>query len=144
MSVGIRNHILMLIEADDEPVRGKTQFMNQMFLICKEVCPELEGSFFPYQFGPYSNKIAKEFNWLKQNEFIEMRKEGNLLIFLLTEKGRLELNQSLISIFDTAMIDIKKSQITRIKRTTHDLGLKKTREYLESVYPEYFINARPA
>lgn len=129
----IRDHILVLIGADDVPAIGKTLFMYQMFLIFKEVSLEVYPPFFPYQLGPYSNAVAHECNWLKDNDIIKVSKKGRRWIFELTDKGR-----TLVGFISA----YKKGRISHIKKTAHDVGLKGMTKMVKSKYPEYFVNAR--
>jgi len=128
---------------DSGPVVGKTLLMSQIFLICKEVSPEMNIPFFPYQLGPYSNEVAREFNQLIKESFIDMQPLGNTFIFSITAKGKAELkSQPLLMHYDTAMLEVKRSQIERINKTTQELGLAKTTEFLKSQYAVYFTRAR--
>ena len=136
----VQNHILMLIGADDVPVQGKTLFVYQIFLIFKEVSPEVYPPFFPYQLGPYSNAVSHECNWLISNKFVTAAKKGRGWTFELTDKGKSFI--ATLSMNTTPSGLIKRSQISRIKKCTHDIGLKKTTKFLKKKYPEYFINAR--
>lgn len=142
MEAAVQRHILMLLDVNDEPVQGKTMLMYQLFQIFREVSPELKVPYFPYQFGPYSNIVARAINWLKKHELIDIKKVGRTWMFTITEKGKLELMQNVIHKTDEILKGIKVSQIARIKTTTHEMGLRETRESIKIRYPQYFINAR--
>ena len=131
----VRNHILILIGADDGPVKGKTMFVYQMFIIFKEISPEDDPSFFPYQFGPYSTAVAHECNWLIDNKLITATKEGRGWKFELTDKGK-------SSASSLTMPKTKKTKIAQLKKDTHDYGLKSTTKLLKTKYPQYFVNSR--
>lgn len=129
----IRSHIMALIEANNTPVIGKTLFMYQIFLVFKEVSPGIGVTFFPYQLGPYSNPIAHEFNWLIDNGFIEVSKKGRNTHFTCTEKGKG---------YSKYTLKPKMTQIARIKKVAHNLGLKATMASFRLKYPQYMINSR--
>lgn len=131
----VRDHILVLIERCKVPVRGKTLFMHMMFMVFKWVSPELEIPFFPYQFGPYSNPVANECNWLADKDFITVTKKGRSWNFELTDKGRDRVGSITIS-------ERKMEKIAKIKKDTHNCGLSSTIELGKEKYPEYFIYAR--
>ena len=142
MEPAIKDHILMLLDVNDEPVQGKTMLMHQLFQIFKEVSPEFKVPYFPYQFGSYSNPVAKMVNWLKKHEFIDINKVGRTWLFSISEKGKMELSQNLLTKEAEFHRELKIAHIARIKTTTHELGLRETRESLRLRYPVYFKDAR--
>jgi uncharacterized protein YwgA len=113
-----------------------------MFLVCKEVSPELNIDFFPYQFGPYSNQVAYECNWLVEKDCIIGKKVGRTWNLSITELGKSKITQEKLTNYDKAQFEVKLNQIARIKKSAQELGLKKTTEFLKSHYPAYFKNSR--
>lgn len=66
--------ILRLFALDDnKPIRGKTRITKELFIIAMEYDPEFKEAvyFYPYNFGPYSSRLAHRMNFLmRQGYFI--------------------------------------------------------------------------
>jgi uncharacterized protein YwgA len=136
----IRPYILALFNSDNgSPVKGRIMLIKQTFLIAKKIVPSLAKimEFFPYLYGPYSNEIAKEVNWLIKNGYVNTHKKGRDFIYELTVKGREYAEEITQHIPKDTLI-----QIEKMKRTTQDLGLNNVLEMVYRQFPDYAIYSR--
>ncbi len=132
--------ILSLIYANGKfPIRGKTVFIKQVFIIAKEIEPEIDPvlEFYPYQIGPYSTVLARMLNvWIREG-IISADKVGRDWIFTLTEEGE-RIVKEFIAQIPSNQID----QISKMKSTTSEWGTQGILDYVYNRYPEYAITSR--
>lgn len=136
----IVQHILALFMSDDAaPIRGRIMLVKETFLLVKEIVPELSETvrFFPYQWGPYSNDVAKAVNWLIDNGHVETTKENRETVYSLTPEGRNFAQKATRAIEEDVL-----ENIAKMKRTTHEIGLTRLLRFIYSQYPQYATHSR--
>jgi uncharacterized protein YwgA len=132
--------VLVLLNADNKsPVRGKTVFIKQVFLLAKEIIQEIDDNleFYPFQIGPYSTVLAKLLNEMIRENLIEAETKGGKWIFSITEKGE-QIAKDAIELLSENQIQ----EINRMKRTTSEWGVSGVLRYVYRNYPEYAIDSR--
>ena len=130
----IKSYILALLEGD--PIKGKTKFVHQLFLIAKDIIKEeVDFKFFPYQFGPYSTIVAEQFNSLIDQGHMKHSKSGNTHLFELTDSGKELLRQQDL---DTQILE----KIQSLKKATANHRVKDMLDIIRAKYPEYMVDAR--
>lgn len=133
-------YILALFMSDDAaPIRGRIMLVKEAFLLVKEIVPELTETvrFFSYQWGPYSNDVAKTVNWLIDNGYVESSKKNRETVYSLTPKGKI-FAQNATSAIDKDVFE----NIAKMKRTTHEIGLSRLLTFIYSQYPQYATHSR--
>lgn len=134
--------ILAFLDANNRAtVEGKVLFTKQIFILTKEIVPNLakEFEFFPSQFGPYSTELAKRVNRMLEERLIEASKSGRAWAFKITDKGIEILKNIPQSEIDNEEIIQK---VAVMKETTQQWGRKKVLNYIYARYPEYGFYAR--
>ncbi|MHA2143253.1 MAG: hypothetical protein ACXADD_17380 [Candidatus Thorarchaeota archaeon] len=132
--------ILTLLAANDgSSVRGRIMLVKQIFIMAKEILPELSEPmhFFPYQWGPYSNVVANAVNQLVDDELVSVEKDGREDIFKLTSTGMKAAEKVAKSLPEDVILDIAK-----MKRTTQEVGLRRVLQFIYSNYPQYAVHSR--
>jgi uncharacterized protein YwgA len=129
--------ILALLGANDgAPITGKTVLIKQVFIMAKEIAPEIDPAleFYPYQIGPYSSVLAKLLNeWIKKG-IIHANKDGRDWVFSLSEKGQQYFCEM------TGKLSPKQfEQIEKMKSSTAEWGTKGILNYVYERYPEYAV-----
>src|SRR2546425_3955050 len=139
--VTVDDLVLGLLYAEpDRPVKGGLMMMKLLFLIGKEIEPELDQllSFFPKDFGPYSQKVASSLNRLEQTSLVSSRKSaaesGDLerTDFKLTSLGRERARVA----FDRLRPETR-AKVQQLRRGAEELGYSGILRYVYSKYPEY-------
>lgn len=134
MHVTVQSYILALLQGD--PVKGKTKVVHQLFLIAKEIAnKKIDFAFFPYQLGPYSNVVAKQFGFLIDEGHVKHSRVGNIHLFELTNSGRNLLEQQDL---DASILE----KIQSLKKTTANHRVKDMVAIIRAKYPQYMVNAR--
>jgi len=136
----IRTYLLALFRANDNaPIEGHIMLMKQSFILFKEIVPALseEAHFFPHQWGPYSNVVAEQINAFVNQGYIRVYKEGRSEVFVLTEEGMRLAQGTTQGIAGDILQDI-----SRMKRTTQEIGLKRVLRFVYSQYPQYSRRSR--
>jgi uncharacterized protein YwgA len=129
----------LFLANDNSPIRGKIMLIKQAFIIGKEIIPELSESmhFFPYQWGPYSNIVAKTINTLIQLGLVSDKKKGRDDVFYLTSDG-VEAAKDAAKLLPEDVLD----DISKMKHTTQEVGLKRLLRFIYSNYPQYATQSR--
>lgn len=133
----VSDAILMLLYAQpDKPIYGRTSMMKQVFLLTREVLPELvqDPKFVKHRYGMYSFYVA---NCLSNLEFTEKlsrhgRKNTRVESFQITEKGKESIARKFLELPESVQSNI------RTKRMGWDqLGYDGILRYVYAKYPEY-------
>jgi uncharacterized protein YwgA len=131
--------ILALLGANDgAPITGKTVLIKQVFIMAKEIAPEIDPAleFYPYQTGPYSSVLAKLLNeWIKRG-LIHANKDGRDRVFSLSEKG-----QQYFCEMTGRLSPEQFDQIEKMKSSTAEWGTRGILNYVYERYPEYVLAA---
>lgn len=67
--ISAENFVLLLLDSNNQQnINGKLYFQKEMFLIVKEICPnlDLDLNFQPYPYGPYSKRLSDLLDELNQ------------------------------------------------------------------------------
>jgi len=87
--------LITLAAQPDKPIYGKTMFMKQIFVIYEEIFKNKsdfriqDGEYYPYKFGPFSDKVVDTTNdlvWSGNMEIINPRKNAGA-VYKLTPNG---------------------------------------------------------
>jgi len=135
-----RKHILSLLYVDgNSPIHGKTMLIKQVFILAKEIVPEIDPvlDFYPYQIGPYSTILARMLNaWIREG-IVSAEKTNRDWAFSLTEKGKQNVEKYLEEI-DNDILD----KTRKMKKVTLEWGTNGILNYVYRNYPEYAITSR--
>lgn len=132
------NFVLLLLNSNDKKsIAGKLCFQKEMFLIVKEICPNLdiELKFQPYHYGPYSKNLADLLNNLSKNSLINIDESSDTCTYSITEKGVKKISE--VNIPWEILEKIK-----NLKINSNKLGYKGLIRYVYFNYPEYAENSR--
>lgn len=129
---------ILLGSNSGEKIRGRLRMTKELFLISKTISPELEKpfNFFPYQFGPYSSRLAMRMNDLIETKQLSLVYTQRDWAYLLTQEsldGAKELLKTLSS-------DVRK----RIEALKHRMKRMSTRRIIKEIYnkyPEYTLKS---
>lgn len=125
--------ILLLLNANDrEKIKGKLCFQKEVFLIVKEICPNLDHdlNFEAYHYGPYSKNLVNLLDYLENDSLISIEKNKNSCSYSITMEGVERLSQVDVS------EDILR-KISNLKRRSHQLGYEGLLRYVYFNYPDY-------
>lgn len=137
--------IFILMYANkDKPITGRLVFVKEIFLLAKEVIPQLDKKyqFFPADFGPYSTVFANTVDQLINKKCIKVEFTTNdfgepLHRFSLTDGGKIEALKS----FDKLSESLK--NIIMLKRKGWDqLGYTGIVRLVYAKYPMYTVNSK--
>ncbi len=124
----LHNFIILLANANDEPVRGRTKFQKMMFLLSnrfdeiREQC-----SYDKDDFGPHSKVILKELEYLDQVGVLS----DNSSEIVITKLGK-EIAKEIIKKEDSDVLRI----IKEYKEFLNDLDTKELLAYIYSAFPD--------
>jgi predicted HTH domain antitoxin len=130
----VKKYSLLLLNAiDNEPIKGRTRFMKELFLISKNV-PELEEEtdFEAYSYGPSSDYVS---NALEELEVVRLVDKINDS-YMLNDLGK--------EIVNIIKKDISKSEMELIedmKRLCNDLNTDEMLALVYHTYPEMTIES---
>ena len=84
--------IILLLFAQDKPIRSKTVLFKELFVFEKEIFKNVNienCKFIPYYYGPYSFYVASKIQYLTVSGFIEIYRKNfdNVAEYKLTKKG---------------------------------------------------------
>src|SRR2546427_9409958 len=139
--VTVDDLVLGLLYAEqDRPVKGGLMMMKLLFLVGKEIEPGVDQmlSFFPKDFGPYSQKVASSLNRLEQKSLITSRKSaaesGDLerTDFRLTPEGKERARLA----FEKLRPETR-AKVHQLRRGAEEFGYSGILRYVYSKYPEY-------
>jgi hypothetical protein len=95
--------ILVLLCSSKRPVKGAISLMKASFLLFKEKLrefnvPAISPNFIPYYYGPYSFDIDQSLYSLERQGLIIIKgkRSSDKESFILTEKGKMELEEFII------------------------------------------------
>ncbi len=138
--------LLVLLGADNgRPVRGRTVFVKEMFVIGKEVVQQVDEKFdfFPSRYGPYSAFFQPNLDALVSRKLVHEEEAVGLsrqfggearMDYSLTPNGS-EAAAALRARLPAAIA----ARVDEYKRTLSSLGFWGLIRYVYSAYPEYTI-----
>ena len=146
--------LLLLYVIKDKPIIHRTVLFKQIFLLYKEILPSLiteryknikivDHEFYPYKYGPYSDKLSKSLTNLYEQGFIDVkgRAKGKLEKFLLTKRGETYFKKFVKPEFQEFMEELEK--ILKIKRIQWDQWSRDgILRYVYQNYPEYTTKSK--
>lgn len=130
----VKKYSLLLLNAiDNEPIKGKTRFMKELFLISKNIL-ELEEitDFEADNYGPSSDYVS---NVLEDLEVVKLLNKINGR-YMLTDSGK--------EIVDTIKKDISENEVDMIedmKRLCNNLNTDEILALVYYTYPEMTIES---
>ncbi len=124
----LRDVVLFLLYADEEPIKGKIRQMKEVFLALKEILPKQDFQpvmFEKKQYGPYSEEVEHTIDQLTFANYVEIQgnKQSNEFTLKITSKGASYIRNK----FDNLPINVQK-------------GLKQKREEWDSFTPSGIIH----
>ncbi len=140
-------YLLLLLNANDaSPIKHKLRLQKLMFLLQKEIIeerglqPSLEKyNFDAYNYGPFSDDLIDDIEFLKDLNLIEVSSENNTEVYRITEKGKKFLRNFLSKIPESQLKLIKPfiNELEKLKRKWNNVPLNKLLRYVYEKYPEY-------
>ncbi len=135
---------LLLVIGSDGPIEGRTRLEKILFLTRKEVLdklitPQATGfyQFTPYRFGPFSEDLYDDLEFLRDNGFIEIRGEPGSEVFSITHKGTTFLEQK---VRKRLLPDVLE-EVVRLKNKYARLSIQELIVYVYNRYPEYAVKS---
>ena len=136
--ISAENFVLLLLNSNNQQkIEGKLCFQKEMFLIVKEICPDLDLdlNFQPYHYGPYSKRLSALLYELKSDSLIEIDERKDTCTYSITSKGvkmlsGLEVSEDILE------------KISNLKNGSQKLGYKRLLRYVYFNYPEYTVKSR--
>ena len=125
--------ILLLLNANGrEKINGKLCFQKEVFLIVKEICPNLDYDLYfeAYPYGPYSKNLANLLEYLENDSLISIEKNKNSCSYSITMEGVGRLSQ--VEVCEDVL-----RKISNLKRRSSQLGYEGLLRYVYFNYPEY-------
>ena len=132
----IDNWIVILLGVDNyTPIKDRIRFIKGMFHLSQKHVPQLSkiSNFYPYHFGPYSTRVARRMNVLKNSEGVVCQtfKDG-AWTYSLTEKGREKFLETSKEI-DSDLLKKVATLKARLQKST----VKKILHEIYTEYPEF-------
>jgi len=90
--------ILKVIKEQGGKIYGELRLHKVIFLLSHKYGVPISISFRKYRYGPYSTTVRRILLNLEKERLIKIRKQGNLKIIELTEKGKLMADKSPLKI----------------------------------------------
>ena len=131
--ISAKDFVLLLLNSNgNQEINGKLYFQKEMFLVVKEIYPDLdvELKFEPYQYGSYSKKQLALLDNLESESLINIQNHNNTCTYSITEKGIGEIE---ISQFNDEIIE----KMQNLKINSNNLGYKGLLHYVYFNYPKY-------
>jgi uncharacterized protein YwgA len=138
--------LLTLLYADNNaPIKGRTMFVKELFVMSKEDAPNIEEvfNFEPNKYGPYSSSFQNILTNLVKNGLVieehlsEEENEGNERYdYSLTKTGEMHAQtvRKKFSDKEWAILDSKKRMMER-------MGLWGLLHYVYTSYPDYTVRS---
>ena len=136
--LSVEEFILLFLNSNGKrKISGKLCFQKEMFLVVKEICPDLDIdlNFEPYHYGPFSKNLASLLDYLESNSLIDVERYQDTCIYSITEKGVEKLSSLEVS-------DDILRKIENLKFGANKLGYKGLLRYVYFNYPEYTKNSK--
>lgn len=131
--------LALLLANNRKPLHGKLMLVKEMFLIAKEMVPDLDSElqFFPYDLGPYSKVLAERVDALVKEGLVEVEGSGGDFIFRLTPEGERQAQEVM-----SKMPEELRSLLERKRRAWDQLGYRGIVRLVYTRYPEYTGKSR--
>ena len=146
MRGGIPRQLYILLLLNEGSVREKLRLQKLMFLLQKEIV-ERKGlkisidqyDFTAYNYGPFSDELIDDVEFLKDLGLINVKKENDIEIYEITKKGRKFLADlsKRIPNFTKNLLQSIEREIENLRRKWDKEPLKKLLRYVYENYPEY-------
>ena len=128
--------IMLLLFAQDKPIRSKTVLFKELFVFEKEIFKNVNienCKFVPYYYGPYSFYVASKIQYLIAYGFIEIHRKvrSNVAEYKLTKKGE--------KIIKLKYIDLPVQVRRKMEELRKGLDQHGVQNILKAIYkkPEY-------
>jgi len=135
---------LILVIGSNGPIQGRTRLEKILFLVKKEVLDRLKrpeaSSFYlfsPYRFGPFSEDLYDDVEFLRDNGFIEVKGESGGETFSITPKGSQFLEAKLKKRLPPEVTE----EVIRVGSKYAKLTIQDLIKYVYVRYPEYAIQS---
>lgn len=132
----LKDLIMILLYAQDNPIHGKTLLIKELFLLYKRVLSEKtqDPKFVKYRFGPYSFHLMETVTTMNSDGYLEVkgRRNSNSESFRLTNKGKKHAKE----IFNKLPTTTKKDVIKK-RKGWDQLGTDGILNYVYTHYPSY-------
>jgi len=125
-------------------IRGKTRLQKLVFLVQKEledIGYKSRYAFRPYLYGPYSQELYTDITWLKMNDYIEVKKEFNEDIGLITNFNATDKGKGYVAnLLKAPYYHLLYGVIANVIKKYGEMSLEKLVDYTHKKYPEYNIS----
>jgi len=146
MGGSVPRQLYLLLLLDGDPVKQRLRLQKLMFLLQKEIVERKglqasteEYDFTAYNYGPFSDELIDDIEFLKDLELIDVIKENDVELYKITEKGRKFLADFLQKAPSSSkkLLQTVKREIENLKKKWNKEPLKKLLRYVYEYYPEY-------
>jgi uncharacterized protein YwgA len=135
---------LLLVIGLDGSIEGRTRLEKILFLTRKEVLDRLRTpqatrfyQFTPYRFGPFSEDLYDDLEFLRDNGFIEIRGGSGSEVFSITPKGTTFLEQKVRKRLPPDVLE----EVVRLRNKYARLSIQELIVYVYNRYPEYAVKS---
>ena len=130
----IRRHMLLLAGADDESVRGHTMLQKMLYVLAKDIGDsDVESSFRPHDYGPYSQQVADGLDGLSKEGLVS-HVPGKIA---LTPAGRVAAGNA-----GSNLNEAEVAILRECKRFFNNMTNEQLLLYIYLSYPDMAANSR--
>lgn len=146
MRGSVPRQLYLLLLLDGDPVKQRLRLQKLMFLLQKEIIERKglqasteEYDFTAYNYGPFSDELMDDVEFLKDLGLIDVIKENDVELYKITEKGERFLADFLKKAPDPLkkLFQSIKHEVEKLKKKWNKEPLKKLLRYVYEYYPEY-------
>lgn len=124
-------------------IRDRTRLQKLLFLAQKELVNrgyKSKYAFRPYKYGPFSQELYTDLEWLRMNNLVEVRtnfdqKEGVTTEFVITDEGRNRLRN-----LDSVPLQNIEEIVKRVVEEYKHLSTTQLVDFVHERYKEYDLN----
>lgn len=138
--------MLCLLYVDNaSPIRGKTAFVKELFVVGKELFRQVDRvfGFYPHRFGPYSKEFEVNLSKLIANGCIS---ESSVRVYIDQQPDKVRSDYALLprgldeaSRIVSRLSEMDRLRLAKYKRFLSNMGFWGLIHYVYSNYPEYTI-----
>jgi len=130
--------LVFFYAANNKPTYGKLMLIKQIFILIKEVLPELGPifEFTPHYYGPHSFDLIAAIEELSKKGLVDIKTSGSRTDYKLTNAG-IEAAQKIQQKLPTEVFQ----KIETFKRSISELSQGGILRYVYGKYPEYTQNS---
>lgn len=120
-------------------INGRLRVLHMLFMISETLNVKFRtaANFYPYQFGPYSSRIAQQINNLLDLELIKAAQKNGYWQYAITIKGARQVESSYNNHAIYSFLTIKRLQ--QIKTKYYNMSTKNILHEIRTNYSNYII-----